>query len=95
MSASTVATKKTSPASKSNKTKDAYGDDRWCPGNSPDVFSSLVVVPTVDPDVEAANIKRRQLKVLKWTGIKDWSSYQYIYIFIVQGMSALKVSLII
>ena len=54
--------KKTSPVS---KTDSGYGDDRWCPSNnSPDVFSSLVVTPKVDVDAEAANEKRRKLKVL-------------------------------
>lgn len=58
-SASTA--KKTSPIS---KTDSGYGDDRWCPSNSPDddVFSSLVVTPKVDLDAEVANEKRRKLK---------------------------------
>lgn len=48
-------------ASKSSKVPHCYSDDedRWCPTaeDGPVVFSSLV-----DPEIEAANAKRRQLK---------------------------------
>ena len=60
-------------ASKSSKVPHCYSDDedRWCPTaeDGPVVFSSLV-----DPEIEAANAKRRQLKVQYWRGIEYWTS---------------------
>ena len=60
-------------ASKPSKVPHCYSDDedRWVPTaeGGPVEFSTLV-----DPEIEAANAKRRQLKVQYWCGIEYWTS---------------------